>query len=87
MIRKTIAIILEMIPLISIAISFAGISIRINQVSLLIAVLGFAFSFAGRKLAKEDRIVRVIGVLDWLMTIFAGGFLALLVFDSKFAGS
>ena len=85
--KKIIAIILEIIPIASFVLFFASSRIRVSQISILLAILGFVFGFAGRKLAKEDRMVRIIGVLDWLVTIFAGGLFALLIFASIFAGS
>ena len=78
MIRKTIARILELIPVISAPVSYLLIISGYDSkwigwavlITLLLAFLGFAFSLIGRRLARGDRMVRILGVLDWLATIY-----------------
>ncbi|MBO4863490.1 MAG: hypothetical protein J5517_03950 [Eubacterium sp.] len=70
--KKTIAIILELIPLVSLAISFGLIFSSIESIAVkwiinvttFIAFLGFIFFFIGRKLAKGDKAVKILGILD-----------------------
>ena len=76
--KKTIAIIVELIPVVSAVVScllifseFDAASIRqLIQVIMLLAFFGFVFSIVGRRLAKGDRAVRILGVLDWLATLY-----------------
>lgn len=87
--KKTIAILAESIPLVSAPVFFllvvssfdAAWIRRLISVTVLLAFLGFAFFFVGRRLAKGDRIVRILGVLDWLATLSVVGFYALAVFS------
>ena len=75
--RKTIAIITELIPVASAILSFIMLTVpndpwivkQIIPISFFLAFLGFVFFFVGRKLAGNDVMVRVIGVMDWLATL------------------
>lgn len=75
--KKTVAVILELIPVISAVLSYIFIfspsdlhvARSIIAVSFLLAFLGFGFFFIGRRLAKGETIVRILGILDWLATI------------------
>ncbi|MBQ3292089.1 MAG: hypothetical protein IJH43_06920 [Mogibacterium sp.] len=75
--KKTIAIIIELIPIIAAVIALIILygpvtlpgNAAITVVSFLLAILGFVFFFIGRKLAKDDKTVRVLGVLDCLATL------------------
>ena len=86
--RKIIAIILELIPVISAPISYALVISssdaapvrRIISIIFLLAFLGFAFFFIGRRLAKEDRTVRILAIIDWLATIYVIAFYILAIF-------
>ena len=76
--KKTIAIILECVPLVSAAVSYPLLVSNLDSVlvryiiaiTFLCALLGFVFFFIGRRLAKEDKAVRILGVFDWLATIY-----------------
>lgn len=76
--KKTIAMIAEIIPLASAVVSYLLIVLNLDSdlirqaisITFLFAFLGFAFFFIGRRLAKEDRVVRILGVFDWLATIY-----------------
>ena len=87
--RKTIAILLELIPVISAAISYALVVSssdaapvrRIISITFLLAFLGFVFFFIGRKLAKGDKTVRILGILDWLATLYVIAFYVIAIFS------
>ena len=76
--KRTVAIILELVPIISALISFIFIKISydaelitwIIYLTTLLSFLGFIFFFIGRKLYKKDKTVRILGILDWLCTIY-----------------
>ena len=78
--RKTIAIITELIPVVSALVSIILILSdcdsepirRIILITTVLAFLGFAFFIVGRKLAREDRLVRILGLLDWLGALVPG---------------
>ncbi len=76
--KKTIAIILEVIPLFSAVISFMLIKLNNNSellkyaimITMSLAFFGFIFFFVGKKLNKTDKIVQILGILDWLATVY-----------------
>ena len=76
--KKTIAIILEIITVAAVLISCISLSLHsdsevirnVIRVTILLSFLGFGFSFIGKKLAKEETSVRVLGALDWMATIY-----------------
>ena len=76
MTKRTTAIIIEVLPIVSVISALALLMRETDSIFLrtatavvfLLAFLGFAAFFAGRKLAKGDRIVRILGVFDWLAT-------------------
>lgn len=76
--RKIIAITAEIIPLASAVVSYwllvssldSELIRQIISITFLFAFLGFVFFFIGRRLAKQDRAVRILGVFDWLATIY-----------------
>jgi hypothetical protein len=76
--KKTIAIILEIIPVLSAVLSYtlvvfgpdSALIRTVIAVTFLLAFLGFVFFFVGRWLAKEDKAVRILGIFDWLSTVF-----------------
>ena len=80
--KKVIAIILEIIPLISAVLSYTLVVFGTDSelirtviaVVFLLAFLGFVFFFIGRWLAKESKAVRILGIFDWLATVFIIGF-------------
>lgn len=86
--KKTIAIILEMIPIISIIISFILIRLPYNTkviklviaITFLLSFLGIVFFFVGRKIDKRDKIVRIFGKLDCIVTLFIIIFYILVIF-------
>ena len=89
MIKKTIALILEWIPIISAPVSYilvmsasdSNLIRRLIAVTLLLAFLGFIFAIIGRKLAKEDRAVRVLSIIDRLATVYVIVFYVIAIFS------
>ena len=83
--KKTIAIVLELIPVLSAIAAFVMIFSSYTPaqgspeigITMLLAFLGFVFFFVGRKLAKEDKAVRILSVLDLLATFSVVGLYAL----------
>ena len=88
--KKTIAIILEPIPVVSAVLTITLIVLPLSSafirklitVTFVLALLGFVFFFIGRKLAGEDKAVRVLGILDLLSGVVIVGYyvLAIMVF-------
>ena len=86
--KKKLAVILEIIPIVSAVASYllvvspldSGLIRTIIGITFLLAFLGFAFFFVGRKLAKEEKIVRILGVFDWLATLSVIAFYILAIF-------
>ena len=74
--KKALAIILEAIPILSAVVSIGLILSPYNSAPIrgiissgvLLALFGFVFFFIGRRLAKGDRTVRILGIFDWLAT-------------------
>ena len=89
MIKKTIALILEWIPIISAPVSYilvmsasdSNLIRRLIAVTLLLAFLGFVFAIIGRKLAKEDRAVRILSIIDRLATVYVIVFYVIAIFS------
>lgn len=83
--KKTVAVIVEIIPLVSAVVSYtltvssfdSGLVRLVIAITFLLAFLGFVFFFVGRMLAKEDKTVRILGIFDWFATIFVIAFYAL----------
>ena len=72
--KKTIAIIVEAIPLVSIVVFLASVFSAydspvmriVTLVTSVLAFLGFVFFFIGRMLARGERIVTILGILGKL---------------------
>ncbi len=87
--KRTIALLVEAIPVVSAVLSIALIASSVDSdlvrrvilVSTPLAFLGFVFFLVGRKLAKEDRAVRLVGILDWLATLSIIALYTLAVFS------
>jgi hypothetical protein len=87
--RKTAAVLMEIIPILSAAVSFplilsaynSALIQRVISITMLLAFLGFLFFIIGRKLAKEDKLVRILGVLDLLATVCVVVFYILAIFS------
>ena len=84
--KKTIAIILEIIPIVSAIMSFILMRSTINikwltNITFLFAFFGFIFFIIARKIYK-DKIIKILGIFDILSTIyiFASYIVAIFVF-------
>lgn len=86
--RKRIAIAVETVPVVSVALSILLLALpydsalirNILKITFLLAFLGFLFCFIGRRLARGDRTVRILGILDWLATLSIIGYYTLAIF-------
>ena len=86
--KKTIAIIIELIPIISIVLSISLILSSLNNniirgiinITTIISLAGFVFFIIGRKLEKENLIVKILGILDILSFLIMIVFYILAIF-------
>lgn len=75
--KKNVAVILELLPIISVVFLVirslikveAGPIMLVADICMITAFFGFVFFLLGRKLAKEEKIVRILGICDLLATI------------------
>lgn len=75
--KKSIAITVELIPVISTVLYFLLVFSKFDSqlirkavyVTFFPALFGFAFFFIGRKIGKDYKTVRILGILDWLSTL------------------
>lgn len=87
--KKTIAILLEALPIVSAPLAYLLVISDYNSpliravigITFLIAFLGFVFFLIGRKLAKDDKIVRILGIFDWLATLFIIAIYVIAIFN------
>ncbi|MBR4706721.1 MAG: hypothetical protein IKP29_01550 [Pseudobutyrivibrio sp.] len=90
MTKRTTAIIIESIPVVSVVSALLLLNRNIDSaffriitlIVFIFAFFGFAAFFVGRKLAREDKVVKILGILDWIATaiivgIYVIAFLAL----------
>ena len=76
--KKTAAIILELIPIVSALLSLllivmpleSGAAGTVIAITMLLASFGFVFFIFGRVLAKDDKMVKILGIFDWLATVY-----------------
>jgi len=88
MTKRTTAIIIELIPVLSVISALLLLKRDIDSPFLRIITMivfifsffGFAAFFTGRKLAREDKTVKILGVLDWIATAIIVGIYALAFF-------
>ena len=88
MTKRTTALLIELIPVLSVI--FALLLLKrdtdspflriVTAVSFIFAFLGFVAFFIGKKLAREDKTVKILGVLDWIATAIIAGIYALAFF-------
>ncbi len=87
--KKIIAILAELVPLVSAVTSYLLIVSKFDSpiirgvipVTMLLAFFGLAFFFIGRKLAKESKAGRVLGVLDCITTLSVIGFYVVVILN------
>ena len=74
--KNTSLAIVKLIPVISVIVSYililgpysdAWVS-KVTGVTVILSFLGFVFFFIGRKFAREDRMLKILGILDILST-------------------
>ena len=88
MTKRTTAIIIELIPIFSVISALLLLKRDIDSpflriitaVAYLFAFFGFAAFLLGRKLASEDKTVKILGILDWIATAIIVGTYALAFF-------
>ncbi len=76
--KRKIALILEIIPIVSSIVSFVLVTSKydsaiiswIISISFLFSILGFAFFLIGRKLVKDDKTIKILGVFDCISTLY-----------------
>ncbi len=89
MTKKNIAIIVELIPIVSAVLSYlltvskydSELIRNVISITFLLAFLGFVFFFVGRWLAKENKAVKILGVFDWLATVYVIAIYAIAIFN------
>ena len=85
--NRKIIITIKLIPVISVILSYililgpfhSELTKDISGVTVMLAFLGFAFFFIGRKIAKEDKLVKILGIMDILSTVSIAALYALAV--------
>ncbi|MBQ6392245.1 MAG: hypothetical protein IJH60_01925 [Eubacterium sp.] len=85
--KKIIAIVLELIPVVSAVVSFylfttskdSALIRKTLLVSFVFSLLGIAFFIVGRKLAGDDKTVRILGLLDLVASIYVIAFYVLAI--------
>ncbi len=88
MTKRTTAIIIELIPILSVISALLLLKrdtdspfLRIvTAVAFLFAFFGFVAFFIGKRLARADKTVKILGVLDWTATAIIVGIYALAFF-------
>ena len=86
--KRTKAILIELIPIVSVISALLLLKRDtdspflkiITAVAFIFAFFGFLAFFIGRKLAREDKTVKILGVLDWIATAIIVGIYALAFF-------
>lgn len=81
MTKRTTAIIIELIPIFSVIAALLLLKrdtdspfLRtITAVAYIFAFFGFVAFFIGRKLLREDKTVKILGVMDWIATAIIVG--------------
>ena len=88
MTKRTTAILIELVPVLSVISALLLLNrdtdshfLRVvTAVNFIFAFFGFAAFFIGRRLAREDKTVKILGVLDWTATAIIVGIYALAFF-------
>ncbi len=87
--KKNVAIILELIPIVSVIVTFVLIFSPINAeriqwltgTTTILALFGFVFFIVGRILAREEKVVRILGIFDWISMVAIVGLYVLAIFS------
>jgi hypothetical protein len=88
MMKRITAVIIELIPVLSVISALLLLKrdadspfLRIiTMIVFIFAFFGFVAFFIGRKLAREDKAVKILGVLDWISTAIIVGIYVLAFF-------
>ena len=72
--KQTILTIIKLIPVVSAVLAYLLIfssvqAAPLTTIAVLLAAFGFVFFFVGRKSAKEDKTLKILGWLDLLSTL------------------
>jgi len=75
--KKTLAVILEIIPIVSVITALSLVFASLNNdfvrkiilVAVVISFFGFVFGIIARKLAKGDKLVKVLSIFDFLCPV------------------
>ena len=72
--RKTVLTIIKLIPVVSAVLAYILVfsplqAEGLTAIVVLLALFGFVFFFIGRKAAKEDKTLKILGWLDLLSTL------------------
>ena len=88
--NRTAVILLKLIPVISAPLAYILMTSHVRSdaagtitaIATLLGFLGFAFFFIGRKHFREDKAVRILGILDIVATVIIIGIyvIAIMVF-------
>ena len=86
--KKSIAIIIELIPILSAIISTICIKLTyqseiiqyISMITVVLSLLGFIFAIIGKKIYGYSNTVKVLGILDVFSTIYIILFYTIVVF-------
>ncbi len=87
--KKNIAIILELLPVISAPVSYLLIFSKFDSpvirsalyVTMGLAFLGFAFFLIARKIDRESKAVKILGIFDVLATVSVIAFYVIAIFS------
>ena len=75
--KKTIAIVVELIPIVSAVVAFVliaaphdtAVTRHLVALGFIFAFFGFVAALIGRSLCKGDKTVKILSIFDWLATL------------------
>lgn len=72
--KKTALTLIKLIPIVSVVLSFILIFSDVKAgpvaaVTVILAFFGFIFFFIGRKSAKEDKTLKILGILTFFQRL------------------
>ena len=87
--KKVVAMIVELIPIISVITSISILLSSLDsepirwvvRITTLLSFFGFLFFVIGHKICKDSKLVLVFGILDLLSTLAIAGFYILVIFS------
>ena len=86
--NKKIALIFSLIPIVSAVVSFCLIMLNFNSlvikvitsITIICAFSGFIFFFIARTFDKKSKVVKVLGIFDWLTSFCVIAFYTVAIF-------